>query len=107
MEHEAWHSALMHYHTRRCGYLGSWVEHRRGLLQKVAAIFKESQRVFGARQQAREEREQQKKICKELHAKVSPLVVVFIMVKWNLSSLIGRTVIVQRTFIYPDHCTEM
>ena len=89
MEHEAWHSAFTHYHTRRHGYLRSWVEHQRGLLQEVAAVFKESQRVFGARQQAREEREQQKKICKELHAKVSPCVH---MVKWNL---IGRIVMVQ------------
>ena len=31
--------------------------------------------MFGARQQAREEREQQLKICKELHSKVSPMLV--------------------------------
>ena len=41
----------------------------------MTAVFNESQRVFGARQQAREEREQQLKICKELHSKVSPMLV--------------------------------
>lgn len=78
MEHESWHSAFTHYHTQRRGYLRSWTEHQRGLLQRVAVVFKESQRMFGARQQAREERDQQLKICKELHSKVSPILFVFI-----------------------------
>lgn len=71
VDHESWHSALAHYHTRRNGYLKSWVAHRRNLLEKVAAIFCESQRVFGMKQHARAEREQQRKICRELCAKVS------------------------------------
>jgi len=71
VDHESWHSALAHYHTRRNGYLKSWVAHRRNLLEKVAAIFCESQRVFGMKQHAKAEREQQRKICQELCAKVS------------------------------------
>lgn len=54
----------------RSTHLKSWEQSRRELLARVVATFSETVREYEARQLAKQEREQQLKVCRELYNKV-------------------------------------
>lgn len=71
MIHESWCNAKRHYHRMRKTYFKSWEQSKQELLGRIVTAFAEAERECEVRQLAREEREHQLQLCRELCEKVS------------------------------------